>query len=151
MALGPKRLGGALVALAWIAGATSLALVFGQADGGSAIPVSTGVYDDEQADVGREAFARHCASCHGADLSGGFGPRLVPLDPFVYRDQPLSRPFEFIRTQMPFDAPGSLEDEVYAAILAHVLRENGYPSGADPLPADPEALAAFVLDDPPVE
>jgi mono/diheme cytochrome c family protein len=115
------------------------------------VPVSSGVYGEAQADEGREAFARHCASCHGADLSGGFGPRLVPLDPFVYRDRPLSLPFTFMRTEMPFDAPGTLPDELYAAILAHVLRENGYPSGAAPLPADPDALTAFVLDDPPAE
>jgi S-disulfanyl-L-cysteine oxidoreductase SoxD len=145
------RRGGALVELALIAGAASMALVFGQAAVGTVVPVSAGVYSDGQADAGSEAFAQHCASCHGADLSGGFGPRLVPLDPGVYRDQPLSRPFEFMRTQMPFDAPGSLDGETYAAILAHVLRENGYPSGPEPLPADAETLASFVLDDPPAE
>jgi len=147
----PRRLGSVLAALAWIAGSASLALVFGQAEGEGAVPVSAGVYSDEQADAGSAAFAQYCASCHGADLSGGFGPRLVPLDPFLYRDQPLSRPFEFMRTQMPFDAPGSLDDEVYAAILAHVLRENGYPSGPEPLPADTETLTTYVLDDPPAE
>lgn len=148
MVLRPRRLGRVLFALAWIAGSASPALVSGQAE---AVPVSAGVYSDEQAAAGSEAFAQRCASCHGADLSGGFGPRLVPLDPFVYRDQPLSRPFEFMRTQMPFDAPGALEDEVYAAILAYLLRENGYPSGPEPLPADTDTLTHYVLDDPPAE
>jgi mono/diheme cytochrome c family protein len=151
MRLRPRRLGSALAVIAWIAGSAFLALVVGQAEGEVEVRASAGVYSDEQADVGSEAFALHCASCHGADLSGGYGPRLVPLDPFVYRDQPLSRPFEFMRTQMPFDAPGSLEDAVYAAILAHVLRENGYPSGPEPLPADAETLTTYVLDDPPGE
>jgi S-disulfanyl-L-cysteine oxidoreductase SoxD len=147
----PKRRGRGFVALAWIAASAFLAVVLGQAEGEATVLASTGVYSDEQADAGSEAFAQHCASCHGADLSGGYGPRLVPLDPFVYRDGPLSRPFEFMRTQMPFDEPGSLEDEVYAAILAHVLRENGYPSRPEPLPADTETLTTYVLDDPPAE
>jgi S-disulfanyl-L-cysteine oxidoreductase SoxD len=149
--MGPRRRGRGFGVLAWIVGSAFLALVLGQAEGEATVLASTGVYSDEQADVGREAFLQHCASCHGADLSGGFGPRLVPLDPFVYRDQPLSRPFEFMRTQMPFDDPGSLEDEVYAAILAHVLRENGYPSRPEPLPAETETLTTYVLDDPPAE
>ena len=113
--------------------------------------VSTGVFTEEQADQGAEAFAHHCAGCHGAALEGGFGPRLVPLDPFVYDGEPLSKPFAFMRTEMPFDAPGSLEDDAYLVILAFILRENGYPSGDEPLSADDDALARFMLDDPPAE
>jgi mono/diheme cytochrome c family protein len=115
------------------------------------VPVSTGVFTLEQAESGREAYARSCARCHGADLSGDVGPSLAPLDRFAFRDAPLSRLFEIMRTEMPFDAPGSLDPEVYAAILAYVLHENGYPGGPDPLPVDTEALDGFVLDTPPAD
>lgn len=113
------------------------------------VPVSVGVYTADQAEGGQVAFARHCAGCHGAELQGGFGPRLVPLDPFQFRDAPLSIPYAFIQTQMPFDAPGSLEAEVYVAILAYVLQRNGYPEGPEPLPTDADEWAPFVLDEPP--
>jgi mono/diheme cytochrome c family protein len=139
----------------WSLGGVVLSVVVAAAPLGSGaaaetplVPVSSGVYTEEQAEAGRGAFAQHCAHCHGEDLSGGFGPRLAPLDRFAFRDAPLSRPFEIMRTQMPFDAPGTLEDDVYVTILAYVLLENGYPSGTAPLPAESEALAAFVLDDP---
>ena len=127
----------------------TLALVTGSlavGEDAAAVPVSSGVYTDEQADLGRQAYALRCASCHGADLEGGFGPRLAPLDPFQFALSPLARPFAFMRSQMPFGAPGTLDDEVYPWILAHILRQNGYPSGPEPLPLDVDALAAFVLD-----
>lgn len=113
------------------------------------VPVTSGVFDEVQAEAGQAAFAQHCASCHGADLQGGFGPRLAPLDPFQFRDAPLAGLFEFMRSQMPFGAPGTLGDDVYAAVLAYVLQRNGYPAGDEALPADPEAWPAFVLDEPP--
>ena len=37
---------------------------------------------------------------------------------------------------MPRAAPGSLGDDVYLDIVAHVLRENGFPAGARELTAD---------------
>lgn len=110
------------------------------------VPVSSGVYTEEQAESGRIAFAQHCAGCHGAELQGGFGPRLAPVDPFQFRDRPLAVLYTFMRTQMPFDAPGSLDDELYAAILAFVLLRNDYPAGPDALPADPDQWPAFVID-----
>jgi len=113
------------------------------------VPVSSGVYTEEQAETGGIAFVQHCAGCHGAELQGGFGPRLAPVDPFQFRDRPLAVLYAFMRTQMPFDAPGSLDDELYAAILAYVLERNGYPTGLEPLPADPDAWPPFVIDDPP--
>lgn len=113
--------------------------------------VSTGVFTDEQAETGADAFALHCAHCHGAALQGGMGPRLAPLDPGVYRGEPLARPFEFMRTQMPFNAPGSLEDGTYLAILAFILRENGYAIGDVPLSTEDDALRRYVLDDPAAE
>lgn len=116
------------------------------------VPVSIGVFSEEQAELGAEAFAQHCARCHGVSLGGGMGPRLVPLDPGVYRGEPLAKPFAFMRTQMPLDAPGSLEHDTYLEILTFILRENGYPTGDEPLSAeDDDALAQYLLDDPPAE
>ncbi len=132
---------------------SSVLVSFGRGESESLerLGVSTGVFSEEQAEQGAEAFEHHCAGCHGSALEGGFGPRLVPLDPFVYDGALLSKPFAYMRTEMPFDAPGSLEDDVYLAILTFILRANGYPSGDEPLSAEDDALARYVLDDPPAE
>lgn len=134
-------------------GIAALAQEYGGSDAapaGDAVPASAGVYTEEQADLGRAAYERSCMGCHGPELAGAFGPPLAPLDPWAYRGAGVDRLFSFMRSAMPFDAPGSLDDETYAAILAYVLSRNGYPAGPEPLPAVAEALAGFVLDEPPV-
>ncbi len=123
----------------------------GREAAGDALPASAGVFTEEQAELGAEIFAASCAGCHGADLGGRSGPRLQPLNPSVYLDQPLSVVFTYMRERMPRNAPGSLADEDYAAVLAFVLREGGYPYGEEPLPADDEALDAIVLDEAPAD
>ena len=127
------------------------ALVVVQADEVASVGVSTGIFTEEQAAAGAEAFATHCAVCHGAGLEGDFGPTLAPLDRFQFTDAPLSRLFDLMRTEMPFSDPGSLELETYLSILTFVLSENGYPSGDEPLSDADEAIARYVLDAPPAE
>lgn len=114
--------------------------------GGTA--VSTGVFTEEQAARGGELFARRCAGCHGAQLQGGMGPRLAPLDG-SWQGLALAELYRFVSTNMPMDAPGSLEPQQYADALAFVLASNGYAAGEAELPADPEALQAIVIDAPP--
>ncbi len=120
-----------------------------EAPGADATPASHGVFTAEQAERGAETFAASCAGCHGADLSGDFGPRLVPLDPWRWSDAPLSELYAFVRSNMPFGAPGSLSDEAYLDLIAFLVRENGHPPGDAPLVADSEFLSSVVLDDPP--
>ena len=159
-----RRKRAAIVLVALVTALGSLAFVgFGQdaygQDGGEdgreaagdAVAASAGVFTEEQAELGAEIYAASCAGCHGAALGGGFGPRLRPLDPSVYLDQPLSVVFAYMRASMPYDAPGSLAVEDYAAVLAYVLQESGYPYGEEPLPADDKALDAIVLDEAPAE
>ena len=132
-----------------VIGLMSSSQVLGEGEAADPVAVSSGVYTEEQADVGEAAFARHCASCHGLSLEGGFGPTLAPLDPWQFSGGPLSRPFDIMRREMPFDAPGSLDEEVYLAILAFVLRENGFVSGEDPLVTDEDGtLEGYLLDLP---
>lgn len=64
---------------------------------------------------------------------------------------PLAQLFDVMRTAMPFDDPGSLEDETYLAIFAFVLHENGYPRGDEDVVLDEDAVRTLVLDEPPAE
>ena len=41
--------------------------------------------------------------------------------------------FTFMSQQMPMNAPASLPKEQYVAIMAFVLKSNGYPAGSKAL------------------
>jgi cytochrome c5 len=103
----------------------------------SARTVADGVYTDAQAMRGAAVYDGECGGCHRADLGGATGPSL--------RDQRFAREFAGkdlktlftkIATTMPRNAPASLGDNVYLDIVAHVLKENGFPAGLRDLAAD---------------
>jgi mono/diheme cytochrome c family protein len=102
----------------------------------------SGAYTAAQATAGEAVYKTSCASCHGAELEGrGQMPALQGTD-FVaaWKDMSLGLLFEKMQSSMPADKPGSLKFEDNAAILAFLLKRNGYPAGAAALPADPDAL-----------
>jgi mono/diheme cytochrome c family protein len=99
--------------------------------------VADGVYTDAQAARGAAVYDAACAGCHRADLGGGSGPAL--------RDERFARQFAGkdlktlytkTATTMPRGAPGSLGDNVYLDIVAHLLKENGFRSGSRELTAE---------------
>lgn len=139
-----------VAALTLLLAGTLLSQTLAQAEGEEQVGVSTGVYTEAQAESGAALFARHCASCHGATLGGGMGPRLAPLEAW-WRDRNLVSLVNFVRGNMPMTAPGSLAAEEYSDIVAFILASNGYPAGEIDLSTDVEALAPFVLDEPPTE
>ena len=102
-------------------------------------------YTAEQADAGLDAYAQHCASCHGENLDDG--PFAPPLKGVAFREAWLPRSLEALftltSTTMPEDRPGALGDEAYAQLLALILQENGVEPGMTALPADPELLVAM--------
>lgn len=112
---------------------------------GDAIGVSTGVFTEAQAERGAEVFLANCAGCHGAALEGGFGPQLAPIGEH-WHDTSLGSLFGFVSSAMPFSAPGSLEPQQYADVIAFVLRSNGFAAGEAELPADREALDGVIID-----
>ena len=92
--------------------------------------VADGVYTDVQATRGAAAYEGACGRCHRQDLSGGDGPALKDErfnKNFAGRD--LEALYTKVATSMPRGAPGSMADTVYLDIIAHMLRENGFPSG----------------------
>jgi S-disulfanyl-L-cysteine oxidoreductase SoxD len=102
--------------------------------------VADGVYTDAQAARGATAYEASCAGCHRTDLAGGTGPALREQR-FAreFADKDLRALFSKIATTMPRATPGSLGDAAYLDIVAHLLKENGFPSG-------PQELAANALD-----
>ena len=99
--------------------------------------VADGIYTDTQAARGAAVYDVACAGCHRADLGGATGPAL--------RDQRFAREFAGkdlktlftkIAATMPRNAPASLGDNVYLDVVAHLLKENGFPAGSLELTAD---------------
>jgi mono/diheme cytochrome c family protein len=99
--------------------------------------VADGVYTDAQAARGATVYDAACAGCHRPDLGGGTGPALREerfAREFAGKD--LRTLFTKTATTMPRGAPGSLGDNVYLDIVAHLLKENGFRSGSRELTAD---------------
>jgi S-disulfanyl-L-cysteine oxidoreductase SoxD len=99
--------------------------------------VADGVYTEAQAVRGSVSYDAACAQCHRADLTGADGPALR-AERFAknFAGKDLKTLYTKIATTMPRSGPGSLGDDVYLDIVAHVLRENGFPPGSGELTAD---------------
>ena len=103
---------------------------------------------------GAQLFGQTCASCHGADLTGGVGPRLNPIERCGNTKDPLAVPYltqvvtdglqgvtctSAQSKQMPAKGGNSsLTDKDVADIVSYIIQENTKP-GLPPL--DPRALA----------
>mgnify|MGYP004454665425 CR=1 FL=1 len=87
--------------------------------------IADGVYTEEQAAAGQPIFEERCSACHNADF---YKTALSNRN-----NQPLVFLFEEILGTMPMDMPGSLMDEDYQNVLAHILQITGFPAGEEPL------------------
>ena len=95
---------------------------------------------------GGALFQMRCASCHGEMLEGAAGPPLVG-DAFLGpRDkQPLSDLFDKIHATMPADAPGTLEPQQVADLVAFILQANKFAAGRTDVPAAEAALKQIAV------
>jgi len=121
-----------------------LAVVFGGAAAGvvageqeTTRTVADGVYTDAQAERGAFAYDGACGNCHRADLGGASGPSLKEQRfNQTYAGKDLKTLFTKVATTMPRGAPGSLGENVYLDIVAHLLKENGFGAGSRDLTVD---------------
>jgi cytochrome c len=86
---------------------------------------------------GAALYATNCSGCHGATGKGTavvpavVGENALPLAPGPKSQvrktefRTAKDVFDFIRTTMPANKPGSLSDNTYYAILAYDLKLNG--------------------------
>ena len=103
---------------------------------------SGGAYTAAQAKDGAVIFTTKCLVCHGAQLQGKVGPALAgPAFIASYDGQTADDIRDFIATEMPLPAPGSLKPAEVLAVLSYILQRNNYPAGDTPLT---EALSKSV-------
>ena len=108
-------------------------------------PVS---YTSEQADRGEARYERDCEECHGSDLKGGLNGG-APIRGLAFEEKyfdglPASVLFAFMSGLMPPDSPGRYSPQVYADLMAYVLKRNGVQPGVE-LPSDFDALDSLIM------
>ncbi len=79
----------------------------------------------EQRLAGGTLFEKHCAECHGALGKGKDDAPAVVGEGALARFTNAQELHDFVSQHMPKDAPGSLKEGEYWAILAFDLRANG--------------------------
>ena len=104
-----------------------------------------GIYTAEQADRGAGVYAQRCGACHGAALNGtGEAPPLIGGEFVSHWDtMTVGDLYDRVRTTMPQNDPMSMTREEYADVLAFLLKNNGFPAGAQPLDKRSEVLATI--------
>lgn len=93
---------------------------------------STASFTDAQAKSGHAVYEENCAECHGANLEGFSGPVLIGAA-FRSKYESGRKLYEFVSTQMPLSAPGSLSRKQYLDVTAFLLSKNGRKPGKKPL------------------
>jgi mono/diheme cytochrome c family protein len=106
-----------------------------------------GVYTADQAKRGLEAWQSKCALCHGGDMQGGPEAPAMVGEPFLfsYGGKPVSALYDYIHTNMPPEAPGSIADQRYADIIAAIFQKNEFPAGNIELIPDKKFLDDIVI------
>jgi len=123
------------VGAVWLAGAATQM-------GAQQKTVWDGVYTEEQAKRGADAYDKDCSSCHQADLAGdGFAPGLAgPEFAAAWEGLSVGDLLERIRISMPPSDPNSVSTAAKADIIAHLLKVNRFPAGKTELPSEGDAL-----------
>ncbi len=107
--------------------------------------VLDGVYTPTQAKRGQTGYQTNCSSCHRADLTGFSGPPLKDaLFMERWREFNVDILLSLIRTTMPLNNAGSLNEAAYLDILAYILQANSLPAGSKELTAGVAAKTLLV-------
>jgi mono/diheme cytochrome c family protein len=114
---------------------------------GEATSVWDGIYTTEQAERGREAYARGCAECHGDGLEGlDPSPALTGSDfRWDWNELSVGDLYERVRISMPDGNPSSMTNAEKLDSIAYMLAKNGYPAGDVELPTRVSELRKFAI------
>ena len=108
---------------------------------------ANGVYTEAQAAEGAAVFAERCAMCHGKQAEGTWEvPALKGKFMANWGRESVAALSDYLGRAMPQFAPGTLESKDNGRLVAYLLKINGHPAGAKPLPEDHAAMAAIRID-----
>ena len=95
-----------------------------------------GVFSEDQATRGKASYDSSCSSCHRPDLGAFEGALKGQTFMDRWREDTLEPLYSNISKSMPRNNPGSLDKSTYVDIIAYILQEHGFPSGASDLKSD---------------
>jgi mono/diheme cytochrome c family protein len=133
-----------------------ISVAMAQQSGGTSknakLSVWDGVYTKAQDARGREVHDGACAACHGNRLNGAGQPDMPPAPAIAraaflhkWAGQTVAALFDYVRTKMPPDNPGSLSDQEAIDAIAHMFAASNIPAGAKELPPDPQILSGIAI------
>jgi mono/diheme cytochrome c family protein len=104
-----------------------------------------GIFTPAQLERGKAVYRADCATCHDATELGE-APSLSG-DIFMrnWEGHTVGRLYTKILEQMPANNVRSVSPSQKLDVLAYILHENGFPSGADDLTADAQTLARIQI------
>jgi|SRR5580704_227694 mono/diheme cytochrome c family protein len=87
-----------------------------------------GVYTEAQAARGATAFGQSCSGCHSLAAQG---KSALSGDPFwkSFAQKTVGDLLDYVSTNMPNGAPGTLTESTYRDIVAVMLKSNDFPAG----------------------
>ena len=105
------------------------------------------VYSTAQAARGESTYARSCARCHGATLTGANEAPPLAGSAFLgnWNGLALNELENRIRTTMPSDSVGIYNRTLVVTVMAYLLKANGFPAGATDLPESVDSLKVIML------
>ncbi|MDQ6629928.1 MAG: cytochrome c [Pseudomonadota bacterium] len=109
-----------------------LAMFFSPLPDGRGLPSGSGSVAQ-----GRSVYQSQCVACHGANLQGGLGDRLIGGRGTLINADPTKAPvktvesywpyattlFDYVKRAMPLMTPGSLSNDQVYAVCAFILSE----------------------------
>ena len=90
-----------------------------------------GVYNETQAARGYGEYETNCMGCHTVDVDPMNPDARIVGPGFLsrWREYDVESLFSFIKASMPRRDPGTLSDQSYLDIVAHLLESNLFPTG----------------------
>jgi mono/diheme cytochrome c family protein len=126
----------AVLVVALIAGTSGEAAA--QSDSAAAA-TAAGMYTAAQGVRGGQVYQVQCGRCHlEADHTG-------PDFRTSWQGRTVRSLFDYLRSTMPDDDPGTLSQQDYLDVTAYLLKLNGMPAGSAELAADTVALQKLVI------
>jgi len=106
------------------------------------LTVADGIYSSAQAERGEKIYSQKCASCHLVNLSGSNSAPALAGASFIgkWEHRTVRDLFSRMRTTMPGDNPGTLEEAETVDLIAFLLSKNNYPAGHEELKPDRHLL-----------
>ncbi len=111
---------------------SELAAFFSPLPDGRGLPAGSGSVAQ-----GKAVYQQQCVACHGQNLEGGIGDRLIGGRGSLVNADPAKAPiktvesywpyattlFDYVKRSMPFTAPNSLTNDQTYAVVAYILSE----------------------------